>query len=281
MDNVRDIIRSRINKNFELINAIEADGLPEDMKGTDLLDNFSRVAVDSIRKIAEVQIFNSSDMGTDAGEYLKGMRRGWLTVVDKNLARAFCRLPVSSSIFVSMNSNTGKYLVVALLADFAVRSIPLYIVSTSMGSVQIDEMLRTFSGPEENYITIRNSISRSGNISEFSDFTLDKEKSIVFFFMDSPFLGGTRMDLGHVDEIRRKFTPPNGYLFLVSNSEFFKDSPLLSYLNSSFVNNISIIERDNETLIDFTGFHSPKLNQLRVIDLMFARTAVMGRDFFV
>ncbi|MEM3192143.1 MAG: hypothetical protein QW292_08655 [Candidatus Parvarchaeota archaeon] len=161
---------------------------------------------------------------------------------------------------------------------------PIYVFSSSMDHTQIMEMMASKVITPAIYLDLKGKIDIAERIDEFNGSTPIPDRSVVFIFIESPQLNGREIDYGTIDVFKKRFTPKNGYLFIVVEANYFSGSygeSLLSYISSTSVNTMIYREESGAKLLELTGFYSSKIHQLKIIDDITIRTKFMGRGFFV
>lgn len=287
MPDIAEHLKSQVEKNDRMIQELESielfpvGSVNDGGQTSSTVDLILKYSKEAIEQIARMQLFYGVDIKTKLEGLAESQRKGWLSVHDSNISRAFARLPPSSVIGLMLDSPSGKNFVFSLMADM---SVPIYVVSTSMGRVQIEEMIASKVMTSAIYLDVKSKIQQSLSIDESDEFILPMEKAIVFFFLESGRIGNDEVDFAMIDQMKKKFTPPNGYLFFIVEKNFFPGSQgasLLSYISNSVVNTVTFREEQGGKFIELSGFYSSKTYQLRLQDDISVKTKVMGRDYFV
>jgi hypothetical protein len=285
---IKSDILKQIDVNEKLLQEFDGSNLKTDVSGSidsgtngvSLEDKIIKLAKESVEQVAMVQLFHGN-VTTPLDSEVAKQKKGWLSVYDQNLSAVLGKLAPSSTIGIFLDSPTGKNFVFSFMAEL---SVPIYIISTSMGKVQIEEMIANRVITPSIYLYLKGKVEKSLNIDEADELKLPIGKCVVFLFMESGQLNGRDMDLGMVDLLRKKFTPPNGYLFIVVEKRFFmgdKGEALLSYISETSLNNIRFFEEKSGRFLEISGFYSMKTYQLKLVDDFSARTKVVGRETIV
>lgn len=285
MANLPEELKREIEKTLDVIQdlekgsvRLEVAGEGDSQRGPDVCVTRDKVD-DALKRVAEMQLYHGMDTETVLEKYMDKPRRGWLSILDTNLDKTFGRLLPSSVIAVILDSPSGRGFVFTMMAKM---SCPFYIISTSMGAVQIDETISssvlTYAIDHDLKTRLRQSLS----IIDRGKFVMPMDKAVVVLMIDSPMVNGKVLNYGMLDEMIRSFTPQNGYLFVVMERRFFQDAvgmSLLSYISMSAVNTMVYREQDGK-YIDLSGFNSRKTYHLRITDDNSLRTKALERDFY-
>jgi hypothetical protein len=246
----------------------------------DLEERILAVARESVEQVAMIQLFHGN-VRTPLDNMLDKQKKGWLTIYDQNLSTMLGKLPPSSVIGVILDSPMGKNFVFSFMAEL---SVPLYLISTSMGKVQLEEMVASRVLTHSISLYLKGKIEKSMHIDETDGLDFPIGKCAVFLFLESGQLSNKELNPGMVDEFKRRFTPRNGYLFIVVEKRFFhgyQGESTLSYISETSLNNIRFFEEQNGRFLELSGFYSMKTYQLKLIDDFSVRTKVVGRDIIV
>lgn len=248
--------------------------------GIDLESYILKIDAKSVEAVAMAQKITGIDMKTPLDKEISNQRRGWLSVHDTNIEQALKRLPPSSVIALMMESGAGRSFAISLMSEMPK---PIYVISTSMGRLQIEDMIASKVMTESIYLDLKGKIEKSLRIDEMDEFILPAGRASVFLFMESGRIGNKQLDFGMIDEFKRKFTPPDGYLFLVVEKTFFpgiEGASLLSYISTSSVNTITFSEYEGSKYLEFSGFYHSKTQRLKLIGDFGIETRTLGRGFF-
>lgn len=288
MPNIKPEMDDQIKTNERLLHELDGTSLTFESSATgksdshpvDLEERILALARESVKQVAMVQLFHGN-IRTLLDNELEKQKKGWLTIYDQNLSTMLGKLPPSSVIGVILDSPTGKNFVFSFMAEL---SVPLYLISTSMGKIQIEEMIASRVLTHSISLYLKGKIEKSLYIGETEGLEFPVGKCAVFLFLESGQLGSKELSPGMIDEFKRRFTPKNGYLFIVVEKRFFhgyQGESTLSYISETSLNIIRFFEEQSGRFLELSGFYSMKTHQLKLIDDFSVRTKTVGRDVIV